>query len=140
MSFREKTAWVTLIAIILVSLMYWFHVPTLIERHPGHWTLKSMGVSLLAYLLIELVAYIVLRVRFPHDARVPRDERERLIDLKALRIAYYVLAAGSIGGIFVTIHLVRDAMGAVAMVVFMSFVLSQLVKHTARIIYFRRGG
>ena len=140
MSFREKTAWVTLTAIILVLLMYWFHVPTLVERHPGHWTLMSMFVSLLAYLLIELIAWIVLRLRFPRDARAPRDERERLIDLKALRIAYYVLATGALTGIFVTIHLVRDATAAVPMVVTLSFVLSQLVKHAARIVYYRRGG
>jgi hypothetical protein len=32
-----------------------------------------------------------LRLRNPRDAREPRDERERLIDLKALRIVYYRL-------------------------------------------------
>lgn len=139
MSFREKTAWVTLIAIILVLLLYWFHVPTLVERHPGRWTLLSMGLSVLAYFVIELVAYIVLRLRNPQDAREPRDERERLIDLKAIRIAYYVLATGALVGIFVTVHLVRDASRAVPMVVFLAFVLSQLVKHAARIIHYRRG-
>jgi len=139
MSFREKTAWVTLIAIILVSLLYWFHVPTLVERHPGRWTLMSMGLSVLAYFVIELVAYIVLRLRNPQDAREPRDERERLIDLKAIRIAYYVLATGAMAGIFVTVHLVRHAIQAVPMVVFLAFVLSQLVKHAARILYYRRG-
>jgi hypothetical protein len=139
MSFREKAAWVTLTALILVLLMYWFHVPSLVERHPGRWTLLSMFLSLLAYLLIEVIAWIVLRLRFPRDARTPRDEREKLIDLKALRIAYYVLASGALAGIFVTSHLVHDATQALPMVVTLSFVLSQIVKHAARIAYYRRG-
>lgn len=141
MSFREKTAWVTLIAIVIVSLMYWFHVPSLLEPHPGHWVLHAMLASVAAYVLIELVAWIVLRVRYPQDARTPKDERERLIELKALRIAYYVFVVGALGSIFVTLHAAHVGASpvAVGMVVFMAFVISQIVKYAARIVYFRRG-
>ena len=139
MSFREKTAWVTLIAIIIVSLMYWLHVPSLFEPHPGHWVLHAMGASLAAYVLIEIVAYVVLYLRSPKDARTPKDERERLIDLKALRIAYYVFVVGALGGMFITLHLVGAGAVAVGMAVFMAFVLSQIVKHAARIAYYQRG-
>jgi small-conductance mechanosensitive channel len=138
MSFREKTAWVTLSAIIAVSLMYWFHVPHLFEPHPGHWVLPAMGVSLAAYVLIEIVAYIVLRLRNPTDARTPKDERERLIDLKSMRVAYYVFTLGALGGMFVTLHVVDAGPVAVGMVVFLAFVLSQIVKYATRIVYHRR--
>jgi hypothetical protein len=140
MSFREKTAWVTLCAIVIVSSMYWLHVPSLLEPHPGHWVLHAMHASLAAYVLIEVVAYVVLYLRSPKEARTPRDERERLIDLKALRIAYYVFLVGAMAGMFVTLHLVGAGAVAVVMVVFMAFVLSQIVKHAARIVYYRRGG
>ncbi len=139
MSFREKTAWVTLIAIIAVSLLYWAHVPTLFEPHPGHWVLHAIAACLCAYLVIEVVAYVVLRLRNPRDARMPRDEREKLIDLKALRIAYYVFVVGAIGGMFVALHLTGGGPVTVAMTVFMAFVLSQIIKHAARIYFFRRG-
>ena len=140
MSFREKTAWVTLIAIVVVSLMYWFHVRSLLEPHPGRWVLHAMGASLAAYVLIEIVAYIALYLRSPQDARTPKDERERLIDLKSLRIAYYVFAIGALGSMFVTLHVagVGSNPVAVGMVVFMSFVVSQIVKYAARIAYYRR--
>lgn len=138
MSFREKTAWVTLCAIVFVSILYWLHVPSLLEPHPGRWVMHAMGLSLASYIVIELIASLVLRLRNPQDARTPIDERERLIDLKALRIAYYVLATGSVVGVFVTLHLVGGGEVAVAMSVFMAFVLSQIVKHAARIVYFRR--
>ncbi len=139
MSFREKTAWVTLCAIVIVSLMYWLHVPSLFEPHPGPWVLHAMGASLAAYVLIEIVAYVVLYLRSPQDARTPKDERERLIDLKALRIAYYVFVVGALGGMFITLHLAGGGSVAVGMAVFMAFVLSQIAKHAARIACYRRG-
>jgi hypothetical protein len=139
MSFREKTAWVTMIAIVIVSLMYWFHVPSLLEPHPGRWVLHAMGASLAAYVLIEVVAYIVLYLRSPQDARTPKDERERLVDLKALRIAYYVFVVGALGSMFVTLHVAGAGPVTVGMVVFMAFVVSQIVKYAARIVYYRRG-
>jgi hypothetical protein len=139
MSFREKTAWVTLCAIIVVSLMYWLHVPSLFGPQPGLWVVHAMGLSLLAYLLIEVVAHVVLRIRHPRDARLPKDEREQLIDLKAIRIAYYVFATGALGGIPLMLHLAGAGSVAMAMAVFMAFVLSQIVKHAARIVFYRRG-
>jgi hypothetical protein len=81
MSFREKTAWATLCAFLLVSLLYFVHVPRLYQPHPGLYVLHSVGICLAAFILIELVAYLVLRLRYPNEARTPKDERERLIDL-----------------------------------------------------------
>ena len=138
MSFREKTAWITLVALVLVTLLYWFHVPTLFEAHSHGWVLHALLASLSVYLLIEWVAFIVLRLRHPRDAREPRDERERLIDLKAMRIAHYVFCAGSLGGLFVALHVIGTSQVGLAMVVFMAFVLSQMTRHAARIVYFRR--
>jgi archaellum biogenesis protein FlaJ (TadC family) len=139
MSFREKTAWITLCAILIVSGMYVLHMPTPFRPHPAPDVLHAMGASLLAYVLIEFVAWLVLRWRYPRDAREPKDEREKLIDLKAIRIAYYALATGALAGIFVTLHVANTGPVAVGMVVFLAFVLSQVVKHAARIVYYRRG-
>src|SRR5262245_41999033 len=105
MSFREKTAWITLCAILIVSLMYWLHVPSLREPHPGGFVLHAMHGSISAFIVIEIVAWIVLRLRYPKDARTPKDEREKLIDLKSMRIAYYVLASCSILGVAMALHL-----------------------------------
>ena len=67
------------------------------------------------------------------------DERERLIDLKAQRLAYYVFAIGAFGGIFITLHVIDASSVAVGTIVFISFVLSQIVKHAARLVYYRHG-
>lgn len=139
MSFREKTAWITLLAILAVSAMYLFHLPNPFVPGPAPRVLHAMGASLAAYLLIELVSWLLLRWRYPRDAREPRDERERLIDLRATRVAYYAFLSASMVGIFVTLHLVGTGPVAVGMVVFMGFVLSQVAKHAARIYFHRRG-
>lgn len=138
MSFREKTAWVTLCAIVLVSLLYWFHVHTPFEPHSHLHVLHAMALSIVAYALIEFVAWLVLSRRNPQEARTPKDERERLIDLKAMRIAYYVLAVGTLASIFITLHLISAGPVGLGMAVFASFVLSQIVRHAARIVYYRR--
>lgn len=138
MPFREKTAWVTLLAIIIVSLMYWFHVHSPFVPHPHDRVLTSMAVSLVAYGLIEVIAWLVLRQRNPVESREPRDERERLIDLKAMRVAYYAFTAGALGGMFFTLHVAGAGPVTVAMVVFAAFILSQLARHVARIVSYRR--
>jgi hypothetical protein len=129
MSFREKTAWITLCAILLVLLLFWFH-----SDEPFH----AMAASVLAYVLIEIIGRVVLRLRSPLDARQPQDERERLIGLKAIRIAYYVLVVGSLGGIFFPMHILGKPV-MVAWLVFAAFVAAQAVKQAALIYYYRRG-
>jgi len=114
-------------------------MPSPFRPHAPGSVLHAMGASLVAYLLIEVIAWLVLRWRNPRDAREPKDEREKLIDLKAQRIAYYALAAGSMVAVFVTLHVAGAGPVAVGMAVFMALVLSQVTKHAARIVYYRRG-
>lgn len=138
MSFREKTAWLTLIAIIVVSLMFWHHAPPTFEASTHHWAMKALWVSLGTYLVIEVVGFLVLRFRNAREARVPRDERERLIDLKATRVAYHAYVLGSFGGMYLMLHMVGAGPGTIGLVVVVAFVFSQLARHAARIVYYRR--
>jgi hypothetical protein len=139
MSFREKTSWVTLTALVLMSLVYYHHVHSLFEPHGHAWVMHALGVSIGTFLLIEAIAWVVLYLRNPKEARTPRDERERLIGLKASRIAYWVYGAGSLLAIFITLHLARAGAGPVPMAVVIAFVLAQMARHVAIIVYYRRG-
>lgn len=139
MSFREKTAWLTLCAIVIVSLMFWLHAPPRFEASTHRWALLAFLVSAGSYVLIEAVGYLVLRLRNPGDARTPRDERERLIDLKSLRFAYYTFVTGTFGGMFFMLHVAGAGPGSIGLVVVVAFVAAQAAKHVARIVYYRRG-
>ena len=132
MSFREKSAWITLIAILLVFALYMLHAPHLTD--PGLWEVHI----LVAFVLIELVAYIVLRIRYSEDARTPKDERERLIDLKATRLAARVYVIGSFLAVLTGLHLMHDGR-AVGSLILIAFVIAEVVNYGARIFYYRRG-
>jgi hypothetical protein len=57
MSFREKSAWITLISILLVFLFYFTHVgPRLFDPDPGEWQLMVIGVAIAAFVVIEVIA------------------------------------------------------------------------------------
>ena len=137
MSFREKSAWVTLTALLIALALYVFHVPSLIEA-PGHGLLLATAVSVAAFIVIEVVAYIVIRARHPRDARTPKDERERLIETRASRVAYYVYAVGSLVALAVTLHVVRTNAAGVGTAVLLAFVLAEIMKYSTRIILYRR--
>ena len=102
MSFREKSAWISLVLILLVFGPYFWlvgrsfagvghvHAGTQFALIPSSSSSRSSCTSR-------------LRVQSPRDARAPKDEREILIDLRATRTAFYVLFVGALFSIF-TMH------------------------------------
>ena len=136
MSFREKSAWVTLLAIIVVSAMYVLHVGRVFEA--TRWALMAMALSVGAFIVIELVGWLVLRLCNPTEARTPKDELEKLIELKALRIAAYVYFVGSFTAIFLALHLHDGGGHVVGASVLLAFIVAEIVNYTARIVYYRR--
>lgn len=137
MSFREKCAWITLIGILFVCALFFLHAPSIFVPHPGPWAFHAMIVCFATFIVIKIVAHIVLYVRYPKDARTPRDEREQLIDLKAARLAAYIYVLGTFLAVF-TLH--HGASGsAIGYFIMLAFVVAEVVNQTARIVYYRRG-
>jgi hypothetical protein len=101
------------------------------------WELHIVGLTIVTFIVIEVVAHVVLYLKFPKDARTPKDERERLIDLKATRLAAYVFVLGTFIAIM-TPHLGVSGF-AVTLYVILAFVIAEVVNYTARIIFYRRG-
>ncbi|HUF74548.1 MAG TPA: hypothetical protein VMR74_16825 [Gammaproteobacteria bacterium] len=140
MSFREKRAWVTLITLIVLLILFLGHFPPPRTLTPDSsmFVLHVMMLMLVTFVVVEIVAHVVFMIRSPRDARTPKDERERLIELKSIAIAWYVYAILSIGGVFVTIHLGANVIG-LGFVVLMAFVIAEIVNYALRIFYYRRG-
>jgi archaellum biogenesis protein FlaJ (TadC family) len=136
MSFREKTAWVTLVALLVVSAMYAHHVPDMFQPNRG--APRALFLSVIAFVVIELSAWLVLRLRNPVESRSKQDELERLISLKALRIAFHVYVVASFAAIFFTLHMRGAGPVALAMCIVIAYVGAQLTNCIARIVYFRR--
>ena len=140
MSFREKRAWVTLIALIFVLILFWLHIPPtqMLAPPQSMWVLHVLMLMIATFITIEIIAYVVMRIRSPLDARSPKDEREHLIELKSTAVAFYVFAILSLGGIFVTLHAGANEMG-IGFVVLLAFVIAEIVNYAMRIRYYRRG-
>lgn len=137
MSFREKSAWVTLMGILVVCALFFSHGPSIFVPHPHPAAFHAMISSFVALIMIKIIAQVVLYVRNPRDARAPKDEREQLIDLKAIRLASYVYVLGTFLAVL-TLH--HGASGrAVGYFVLLSFVVAEICNQTARIVYHRRG-
>jgi hypothetical protein len=141
MSFREKSAWITLITLVFVSLLWSAHWPW---RRPftlapdsNPMVFHALVLATISFIVIVIVAHVVVAIRAPREASAPADERERLIALKATRIGAYVYAALSLSSIFL-IHLGANQIG-VAYFVLISFVIAEMVNCIARIVYHRRG-
>jgi hypothetical protein len=141
MSFREKSAWITLITLVLMSVLWSLHLPwwrpfTLApESNPI--VFHALVLATISFIVIVIVAHVVVAIRAPREASAPADERERLIGLKATRVGAYVYAALSLSSVFL-IHLGANQIG-VAYFVLISFVLAEIVACLARIVYHRRG-
>jgi hypothetical protein len=104
MSFREKSAWITVITLLVMSLLFVLHLPppwTLAPR-PNLFMFHVLMLLVVTFVVIEIVAHVVVALRAPRDARAPRDERDRLIALKARSLAYYVFAVLALGSVFLS--------------------------------------
>lgn len=129
MSFREKSAWISLVLITAFLLAFAFNV--------GRNFHIQLGILVL-FVVLEIVLHIAIAIQSPRDARAPKDERERLIDMKATHIAFYVLLSGALLSAFSGFHLGLDRY-AVSQCVFLMAVIAELVKFASQVFYFRRG-
>ena len=97
MPYREKIAWLSLLAIAVTYGPYF----TLVMLHPAgavpdFHQLGAFAKTALSQMVILGLGTLFLRWRAPEDARMPLDERDRAIASRARTIAYYVLMGGMI--------------------------------------------
>lgn len=135
MSFREKSAWIS--AVLITLFLALFFAPVLSGHLRGVNSMHHFLLGVVAFVALEIVLHAVIAIRSPRDARAPKDERERLIALKASRIGYYVLLVGTLSSIF-SIHLGAHA-HQIAGYAFLSILISELVRFVSIIVFHRRG-
>jgi hypothetical protein len=99
MSYREKIAWLFLIAMAVAYGPY----SEFAGRGPGSWEplpqLHPLGLFALVSIVRMLIlgaGYLYLRLGSPREERPPMDERDRAIEHRSISAAYYVLMSGTI--------------------------------------------
>jgi hypothetical protein len=105
MSFREKSAWITFFIVLIFTGLWFRHMVRIefLQAHDDNPMVWFFG-TVAALIALEIGLHIAVAIQSPHDARTPKDERERLIDMKASRVAFYVLLVGAFASIG-TLHI-----------------------------------
>lgn len=139
MSFREKSAWISLLLYLGIYGFYFAQVALALTKGQadGAHFLGWFWQSVVMFVVATIVLTVIAAVLAPKDAQASEDEREKLITLKANSASGYVLAVGvvlAIGAVFYganefqTINLL-----------FFALVLSEVYKVAAQIVLTRRG-
>ncbi len=76
--------------------IYGYYFWTVIEAGPqvGGSHFAGLLGTIIALVVVQVVLTIAVSVFNPKDAQTPRDEREKLIELRSTRVAYAALATG----------------------------------------------
>jgi hypothetical protein len=96
---REKTAWLTLIAIVVTFGPYFALVSSRGHAAGAMPDLHQLGLFALvviAQAIILAAGHTILAIVSPADAQAPPDERDRAITSRSITFAYYVLIVGMI--------------------------------------------
>jgi hypothetical protein len=139
MSHRERVAVLSLLAMAVTYGPYftWMSLVPPTAPLPDLRTMSLFAATSITQALLLGAGHLCLRWWWPDDARAPSDERDRAIDRRALRIAYYVLMSGTIlvGGVMPFQVAGWQLVNAAIFMV----VLSEVVHYAAALWGYRRG-
>jgi hypothetical protein len=152
MSFREKSIWISLIATLLIFGDYFLNVISLGGLPADAAKTAALGLSLRALFLIIIVEIIfqgMLAVSNRKAAELGADERDKLFEYKGNNFGYTVLVIG----VFITLgrivfleinpEFIEQTNGLTiplltAHILLFSFILSEVVRFSAQLYYYRR--
>jgi len=143
MSFREKSTCVTFVLLLVTFGVYFgnaffvLHGSDNVAAHPTPNLFHLFFQLVFWFIVISIVMHIVLAARSPKDANGSMDEREKLIELKSMQPAFYVLLVGAFL-VIGTLHLGTTTYHMAHSVLFVVWI-AELVRYGMRIYYFRRG-
>ncbi len=139
MAFREKSAWVMALALLLGGSFYAYVVASL-SSAAGSLApplIPTVVGYTIVLVIIAVIGNVVAAVTAPREAGAPPDERDRDIGRRAGSIASAVLAVGVV--LALGIYLLSAEGDALFYGVFASLMLSSLTEYLAQIYLYRWG-
>jgi hypothetical protein len=138
MSFREKSAWISLLSYVGVYGYYFWTVYTAaVAGAPDSFRFDRLVRPMFLLAVIDISLQMVVALSQPGDARAAQDERERLITLKATHPAFHVVMFGA------AIMTAAMALGLPTFFavngLFLAMVLGEVVKYAGQIAHVRMG-
>ena len=136
MSFREKSAW---ISVVSMAVIYGFYVWSVIHSgpHDGGFRFGGLLGTIIALVVVQVILTIAAAIFSPREAKAPRDEREKLIELRSMRVAYAGLATGIAFACFFGAFNPPILFGTNALLFIL--VTAEIMRSGCQIIQYRRG-
>jgi hypothetical protein len=77
-----------------MSAIYGFYFWSVIHAgpHAGSFHFGGLLETIIALVVLQIVLTVAVAIFSPKEAQAPRDERDKLIELRAMRVAYSGLA------------------------------------------------
>ena len=133
MSYKEKSAWIVLAAIVLI---YGGYARALYEAGSfGAGTTAMMFGAIIGFVVLIVAAHIAAAIFAPKSANEAEDERDRQIELKADEIGGVVL------GLVVLIVIGQSLFSGqymIANILFLGLAGSELIKTLFQVFLYRR--
>lgn len=137
MSFREKSTLISFVLLLAISIPFFTQVLRIESGRTSSEASFHLFLALVIVFIVgEIVLHAVIVMQSPRDARAPKDERERLIDLKAMRVAFFVLMTGALL-VVVLVHFPVDRF-QILQALLLAVVVAELTMLGARLVYYRR--
>jgi heme/copper-type cytochrome/quinol oxidase subunit 2 len=138
MSFREISAWITLVTVLGCFGVYFGSLATGEVAASSFDTLRLLLLCVLGLVVLQIGLHAVAAVHTSKASRARRDEREMLIQTRSRGIGYYVLMVavlalaipGHMG--YSNIELLNFAL--------LALVIAALAVAVSQIVMFRRSG
>jgi hypothetical protein len=137
MSFREKSAWITLLTVLVCFGAYFGSIVTGRVSGRGFDTLHLLLTCVGGLVVLQVGLNVVAVLTTPKDGRAPKDERETLIQWRSHTLGYYVLMV-LVVALFVPVHMGHTAID-MANFALLDVVIATLAVALAQIVMFRRG-
>ena len=143
MSFHEKSNIAMLLVIIGVYGVYFGHamLNILSGGVPPEAALAAtnalMIVTVVAVVVLSIIAHILIAVLKPSEADDRRDERDRMIEMRGDQRGGFMLAVGVFGAL--ALAMLGQPVWLVANAILASLVAGEVVKGVSKLIDYRRG-
>lgn len=137
MSLREKSAWITLVTVLVCFGVYYGGIVTGGVSPRGFDTLHLLLACVTAMAGLQFVLHLAAARLSGKADRAVRDEREAMIQARSHTVGYYVLIF-CVLGLFVPGHMGHGPIDLMNFAL-LGVVVSALAVSAAQIVMFRRG-
>ncbi|MFJ7826429.1 hypothetical protein [Psychrobacillus sp. NPDC096623] len=147
MTYQEKKSIVSLFSAIFIFISFCFYMYPLFPedasespetlRYWGFFVLCLTVVSIIAHIVISIIFNILFKITTKEKVPTFADELDKLIDLKANRISFFVFILGFITAMGVL--MLDQSLPLMFIILIISGFTSDVIGSLSKLYYYRRG-